>query len=188
MARCFGFCAVLLGALTLLGCVSVQEPDTRTCAGQPPTHWYLTEVAPTLPVWQQHPDRLAPATIDDHAYQGLIEVRRFDMYNDETLACWAEGGDKLAAFSLADRLNRILPRSDVPDQRVLSMLELATVDTCGRQASLFCEGVSNAAYYLAQYRRVHDDEYFRLMRRARDGGFGLAAWELAGRQPPQLGH
>ncbi len=181
-----------LAALLAVGGAAAEEltqARAATCEGAAPTQWYLAEVAPTLPPWQQHPDRLAPATINDHAYQGLIEVRRFEVYSDEALTCWVEYGDKLAALALAEKRFREQLDRSVPDVQAQRYLRMAAQDDCQawrNEAQPFCAGVPQAISDLALSRRLRDHEYFRLMERARTGGFGPAAWELAGRQLPQL--
>lgn len=191
------FLSWLFSAICLAGCASAATAveSVTVCEGSPPTQWYLTEIAPTLPPWQQHPDQLPPATEYSHRDQGLIELGRFDVYNDEALDCWVTAGDKVAAFALAMRIDaseRLPYFAGVPPlESVLHYLRIAARDESPSKPchEPFCHGVPHAMLILAYYRRIADDEQRALFERARDAGITWAVYGLQGLSgPPYTAH
>lgn len=162
-----------------------EERPARRCGGEAPTSWYLNTLAPTLARPLQHPDRLPPAGPGSPLSQGHIATDLFTPYTDESLECWADEGDRLAAMAVAHRIGeasrqygRMMP--DAPRRRILRYLEMATSGSCGRSRTPFCDGVPDAMFRLTFARGISDARQLRLLRRAQQLGVTDAHRYLTG--------
>ena len=179
--------ALVILNLFAAACVSGEMQTTNACRGEAPTEWYLRDIAPSLPIWQQHPELPMPGS--GYIDQGKIELVAFEDLASEELRCWSDRGDRLATLALAVRLTLTTtpPRSARDVREIERLLRASAADRQRNSepcAEPFCHGVPEAMYRLAIFRRSDDAERRELLERASRAGFTLATLELRGEQTP----